>query len=101
MGERLQPEVADRSRDERIRAAVGYLRRHPRALLILDNVAEPADLNRPVTQDLVPAGLPCRVLFTTRRRDLDLDTDFCSMCGREWCAMRISQEVKETLAGDD
>ena len=32
-----------------------------------------------------------------RRRDLDLDTDFCSMCGRQWCAMRISQEVKAAL----
>jgi len=27
------------------------------------------------------------------RDDVDADADFCSMCGREWCAMRISKEV--------
>ena len=33
-----------------------------------------------------------------RTRDkLDMDTDYCSMCGRDWCAMRISQEVNATL----
>ncbi|MHC4563122.1 MAG: phosphomethylpyrimidine synthase ThiC [Planctomycetota bacterium] len=35
-----------------------------------------------------------------RRRDLDLETDYCAMCGREWCAMRISQELKASLAED-
>ena len=29
-----------------------------------------------------------------RSRDVDLDADFCSMCGREWCALRISNELK-------
>jgi phosphomethylpyrimidine synthase len=28
-----------------------------------------------------------------RGRDVDPDRDYCSMCGREWCAMRISKEV--------
>jgi len=30
-----------------------------------------------------------------RRRDLDTDAEYCSMCGREWCAMRISRELKQ------
>ena len=28
-----------------------------------------------------------------RHRDLPEDADYCGMCGREWCAMRISREV--------
>jgi phosphomethylpyrimidine synthase len=28
-------------------------------------------------------------------------TDFCSMCGRDWCAMRISREVAEDLASNN
>ena len=30
-----------------------------------------------------------------RTRDLDTDADYCSMCGHDWCAVRISKEVKE------
>jgi phosphomethylpyrimidine synthase len=32
-----------------------------------------------------------------RTRDLDTDIDYCSMCGHDWCAMRISNELKESL----
>jgi len=31
-----------------------------------------------------------------RSRDVDLDADYCSMCGRKWCAMRISKELTES-----
>ena len=34
-----------------------------------------------------------------RRRDLQDDSDYCSMCGRDWCAVRISNELKATQAG--
>jgi WD40 repeat protein len=70
LGRQLHPATADRSLDEQIRAAVSYLRDHPDTLLIVDNLADPASLNRPVSVDLVLAALPCRILFTTRRRDL-------------------------------
>ncbi len=30
-----------------------------------------------------------------RGRDVDLDADYCSMCGRDWCAVRISREVSQ------
>ncbi len=33
------------------------------------------------------------------RDQVDPDGDFCSMCGRDWCAMRISKEVKEQASG--
>ena len=36
---------------------------------------------------------------TIRKRDVEEDQDFCSMCGREWCAMRISKEVQEKVSG--
>jgi len=33
--------------------------------------------------------------------DLDVDTDFCAMCGHEWCAVRISKEIVEFASGKD
>jgi len=33
--------------------------------------------------------------------DLDVDTDFCAMCGHDWCAVRISKEIGEFLSGKD
>jgi len=32
-----------------------------------------------------------------RGRDLDTDVNYCSMCGHDWCAMRISKELKEKI----
>ncbi|NOY93903.1 MAG: phosphomethylpyrimidine synthase ThiC [Deltaproteobacteria bacterium] len=31
--------------------------------------------------------------------DLDVDTDFCAMCGHDWCSVRISKEISEFAAG--
>ena len=31
--------------------------------------------------------------------DLDVDTDFCAMCGHDWCSVRISQEIVEFASG--
>ena len=31
----------------------------------------------------------------SRDRDLAGDSDYCSMCGRDWCAVRISKELKQ------
>ena len=41
-----------------------------------------------------------------RRRDMKDDDEYCAMCGRDWCAMRISKEVTQgvgqtTDAADD
>ena len=33
--------------------------------------------------------------------DLDVDTDFCAMCGHDWCSMRISKEIEEFDSGKD
>ncbi|HUU60326.1 MAG TPA: phosphomethylpyrimidine synthase ThiC [Phycisphaerae bacterium] len=32
-----------------------------------------------------------------RRRDLPEDADYCSMCGRNWCAIRISKELRDAI----
>jgi phosphomethylpyrimidine synthase len=29
--------------------------------------------------------------------DLEVDTDFCAMCGHDWCSVRISKEIVEFL----
>ncbi|MGE5609767.1 MAG: phosphomethylpyrimidine synthase ThiC [Bacillota bacterium] len=31
--------------------------------------------------------------------DLEVDTDFCAMCGHDWCAVRISKEINEFYSG--
>ena len=31
--------------------------------------------------------------------DLDVDTDFCAMCGHDWCSVRISKEIMEFFSG--
>ena len=33
--------------------------------------------------------------------DLDVDTDFCTMCGHDWCSVRISKEIQEFASGKD
>lgn len=70
LGSRLRPSTLDRSRDEQVRAAFDELNQPGESLLILDNLYEPADLGCRVAPGCVPLGLSCRVLFTTRRRDL-------------------------------
>ena len=31
--------------------------------------------------------------------DLDVDTDFCAMCGHDWCSVRISKEIQGFASG--
>jgi phosphomethylpyrimidine synthase len=31
--------------------------------------------------------------------DLDVDTDFCAMCGHDWCSVRISKEIVAFASG--
>ena len=33
--------------------------------------------------------------------DLEVDTDFCAMCGHDWCSVRISKEIMEFYSGKD
>ena len=33
--------------------------------------------------------------------DLDVDTDFCAMCGHDWCSVRISKRIQEFASGKD
>ena len=33
--------------------------------------------------------------------DLSVDTDFCAMCGHDWCSVRISKEIVEFGSGKD
>ena len=70
LGRFLDEELEGKALDRQARAVAEYFAAHPDSLLVLDNVADPALLRAPVTPDLTPAVLPCRVLFTTRRRDL-------------------------------
>ena len=47
-----------------------FLEAHAGALVVFDNVEDPPALRDPA-HAVVPAMLPCRLLFTTRRRDRD------------------------------
>ena len=33
--------------------------------------------------------------------DLSVDTDFCAMCGHDWCSVRISKEITDFYSGKD
>jgi WD40 repeat protein len=70
IGTRLRPETLDQSPTNQLRAAFELLGRRPDALLVFDNLDEPAQLDRSIGREPSPSTLPSRILFTTRRRDL-------------------------------
>ncbi len=55
-----------------------------------------AALNWPKHFELAFDGETARALHD---EDLDVDTDFCAMCGHDWCSMRISKEIEEWASG--
>ncbi|MFQ5668294.1 MAG: phosphomethylpyrimidine synthase ThiC [Candidatus Binatia bacterium] len=57
-----------------------------------------AALNWPKQFELAFDGETARALHD---EDLDVDTDFCAMCGHDWCSMRISKEIEEFASGKD
>jgi phosphomethylpyrimidine synthase len=57
-----------------------------------------AALNWPKQFELAFDGETARALHD---EDLDVDTDFCAMCGHDWCSMRISKEIEAFASGKD
>jgi phosphomethylpyrimidine synthase len=57
-----------------------------------------AALNWPKQFELAFDGETARALHD---EDLEIDTDFCAMCGHDWCSMRISKEIQEFASGKD
>ncbi len=55
-----------------------------------------AALNWPLQFELAFDGETARALHD---EDLGVDTDFCAMCGHDWCSMRISKEIEEFASG--
>ncbi len=55
-----------------------------------------AALNWPKHFELAFDGDTARALHD---EDLDVDTDFCAMCGHDWCSMRISKEIVDWASG--
>jgi WD40 repeat protein len=80
---------ADATQDTRVRAMWQYLQEHPSALVIFDDVTDPAALNRPLLPGLVPAALGCHLLFTTRRRDVGLFRAYDLVVLAEPAALRL------------
>jgi WD40 repeat protein len=70
VGALLRPETRGQPPDQQLRVAFEQLSRRPDALLILDNLDDPAQLDQPVVSEASPLTLPCRILFTTRQRVL-------------------------------
>ena len=56
------------------------------------------DSNWPRQFELAFDGDTARALHD---EDLPVDTDFCAMCGHDWCSMRISKEIAEFASGKD
>jgi len=57
-----------------------------------------AALNWPLQFELAFDGETARALHD---EDLQVDTDFCAMCGHDWCSMRISKEIEAFASGKD
>src|SRR5262249_15118738 len=57
-----------------------------------------AALNWPKQFELAFDGETARALHD---EDLAVDTDFCAMCGHDWCSMRISKEIEAFGSGKD
>src|SRR4029078_9891356 len=57
-----------------------------------------AALNWPRQCELAFDGATARALHD---EDLKVDTDFCAMCGHDWCSMRISKEIVAFASGKD
>ncbi len=57
-----------------------------------------AALNWPKQFELAFDGPTARALHD---EDLPVDTDFCAMCGHDWCSMRISKEIVAFASGKD
>ena len=72
------------AQDELVAHAFARLRERSQCLLILDNVADPAALDESLTADCVPARLPGRMMFTTRRRDLGQNAMRLETGKNEW-----------------
>ncbi|MFM7735424.1 MAG: phosphomethylpyrimidine synthase ThiC, partial [Alphaproteobacteria bacterium] len=57
-----------------------------------------AALNWPRQFELAFDGETARALHD---EDMQVDTDFCAMCGHDWCSLRISKEIAEFASGKD
>ncbi len=57
-----------------------------------------AALNWPKQFELAFDGETARALHD---EDLEVDTEFCAMCGHDWCSMRISKEITQFASGKD
>ena len=57
-----------------------------------------AALNWPKQFELAFDGVTARALHD---EDLEVDTEFCAMCGHDWCSMRISKEIVAFASGKD
>lgn len=57
-----------------------------------------AALNWPKQFEIAFDGETARALHD---EDLEVDTDFCAMCGHDWCSMRISKEIQAFASGKD
>ena len=55
-----------------------------------------AALNWPKHFELAFDGETARALHD---EDMDVDSDFCAMCGHDWCALRISKEIQQFASG--
>ncbi len=70
IGGRLRPEVRAESCECQLQVAFEELNRRRDALLVFDNLEDPAQLARPLGSEGIPVNLAPRVLFTTRHREL-------------------------------
>jgi WD40 repeat protein len=70
IGGRLRPEIRAEVPERQLEVAFEELNRRRDALLVFDNLEDPAQLARPVGFEGIPLNLACHILFTTRHCEL-------------------------------
>ena len=102
LGEYLDPGCPGEPQETQIRAAADYLQAHPACLLVLDNVDDPQQLRRPLTRFLVPAALPCALLFTRGvTNSAASDRSNCPCCPRPGLKLLLRHPTRQPVLAVD
>ncbi len=83
--------------------AADVARGHPGAAdrdLRLSTARAKLDWNNHLSESLDPAGAKAMhdSACSKSNQPTDTDADFCTMCGRNWCSVRINKEIVETAS---
>lgn len=81
IAKQLYPNLTNHVLEEQIRIGYAHLQHYQDTLLIVDNLHQPAYLQKPIVGTLTPGALPCYILFTTRHYDSEVPFQYIDVHG--------------------